>query len=83
MASVRSDVESWRDVESRTQSLEELAEMSIEEDDESLTDSIRDDYDELMTRVQKMEFAVQLSGEYDERPAILFVVMGVLYAILH
>ena len=76
MAGVRSDLESWREVESGSESLEELAEMAIDEDDKSLTDSIRDDYDALAARVRKMEFAVQLSGEYDERPAILSIKQG-------
>ena len=76
MAGVRDDVTSWRDVESDSESLEELAEMAIDEDDKSLTDSIRDDYDALAARVRKMEFAVQLSGEYDERPAILSIKQG-------
>lgn len=76
MAGTRDDVDSWRDVESQSESLEELAGMAIEEKDDSLTDSIRDDYNALETRVRKMEFAVQLSGEYDERPAILSIKQG-------
>lgn len=76
MASARSDLDSWRDVESRTESLEELAEMAIEENDESLADSLRDDNQELLSRIKKMEFAVQLSGEYDEQPAILSIKQG-------
>ena len=76
MAGVRSDLESWREVESGSESLEELIEMAIEEDDDSLTGSIRDDYEALRARVRKMEFAVQLSGEYDERPAILSIKQG-------
>ena len=71
MAGVRDDVESWREVESESESLDELIQIAIEESDESLTDAIRDDYEALTSRVKKMEFAVQLSGEYDERPAIL------------
>jgi|TARA_B100000959_G_scaffold251832_2_gene281502 peptide chain release factor 2 len=76
MAGVRDDVESWREVESGSESLEELAAMAIEEADESLADDIRNDYDALIDRVQKMEFAVQLSGEYDERPAIISLKQG-------
>ena len=76
MAGVRDDVNSWRQVESTSKSLEELIEMAIEESDESLTENIRDDYESLMDRVQKMEFAVQLSGEYDEQPAILSIKQG-------
>ena len=76
MAGVRVDVNSWRQVESTSKSLEELIEMAIEESDGSLTDNIRDDYESLMDRVQKMEFAVQLSGEYDEQPAILSIKQG-------
>ncbi len=76
MAGIRDDVDSWREVESGSESLEELAQMAIEEADDSLTDTIRDDYDALIDRVQKMEFAVQLSGEYDERPAIISLKQG-------
>ena len=76
MSGVRSDLESWREVESQSESLEELIGMAIEEKDDSLTDSIRDDHELLAARVQKMEFAVQLSGEYDERPAILSIKQG-------
>ena len=76
MSGVRSDLESWREVESQSESLEELIGMAIEEKDDSLTGSIRDDHELLAARVQKMEFAVQLSGEYDERPAILSIKQG-------
>jgi peptide chain release factor 2 len=76
MAGVRDDVESWREVESGSESLEELGQMALEESDASLTDSIRDDYGALLNRVKKMEFAVQLSGEYDERPAIISLKQG-------
>ena len=76
MAGVRDDVTSWREAESESESLEELIQMAIEESDQSLTDAIRDDYEALMGRVKKMEFAVQLSGEYDERPAIISLKQG-------
>lgn len=76
MAGVRDDVDSWREVESESESLDELMQMAIEESDESLTDAIRDDYEALMDRVKKMEFAVQLSGEHDERPAIISLKQG-------
>jgi peptide chain release factor 2 len=76
MAGVRDDVDSWREVESESESLDELMQMAIEESDESLADAIRDDYEALMDRVKKMEFAVQLSGEHDERPAIISLKQG-------
>jgi len=48
----------------------------MEEDDEALGAQLRDDLDEYTKSVNALEFELQLSGEYDDRAAILYVKQG-------
>ena len=48
-----------------------MAEMAIEENDESLTDEILEDQKAIMAEEEKMRIEVLLSGEYDKNNAII------------
>lgn len=76
MAALRSDLDAWRSAEAESQSLEELARLAVDEQDDSLLEALQDDCSALGRRVRKMEFDVQLSGEYDERTAIVSIKQG-------
>ncbi|MFW6174803.1 MAG: peptide chain release factor 2 [Chloroflexota bacterium] len=76
MVSLRNDVEAWRSLEEESCSLEELAQLALDEGDEELAESVQGDLERLQKKLREMEFAAQLSGEYDERPAIVSIKAG-------
>ena len=76
LAALSGQVTAWRDVESGVQSLAQLVEMAVEEGDDSLHEECFAEYDRLEKQVGELEFTLQLSGEYDDRAAILAVKQG-------
>ncbi len=76
LSSMKAEYEAWTDVDGSSSNLEELATLAVEESDDSMADQIRDEYERLLARVEELEFNLHLSGEYDERPAILAVKAG-------
>jgi len=75
-ASLRENVETWRGIETRARDLAELLEMAIEEDEASLGESASQDLSAMAAEFEKLEFRLQLSGEYDRRNAILAIHAG-------
>ena len=76
LASLREEVSAWRDAETRAEDLAQLVAMAVEEADDSLHAECAVEYERLSGQVADLEFALQLSGEYDDRPAILAVKQG-------
>ncbi len=76
LASLRDEVSSWRDVETRAGDLAGLVAMAVEEADDSLHAECAVEHERLSGKVAELEFTLQLSGEYDDRPAILAVKQG-------
>ena len=76
VARLRDEVDSWLEVEQGATSLKELAEMAIEESDDSIEASLHEDLSQLKEKFGKLEFAIQLSGEYDERSALIAIKQG-------
>lgn len=76
VSALRDEVDSWLEVEQGAESLKELAEMAIAESDDSIEASLQEDLEQLKAKFAKLEFALQLSGEYDERSAIIALKQG-------
>ena len=76
VAGLRDEVESWLALEVGTESVKELAEMAIEESDDSIEASLQEDLSKLREKFGKLEVALQLSGEYDERSALIALKQG-------
>ena len=76
LSRLKSEVEDWRGLSRRAESLIELLDLAIEERDDSLQESLTDDAAELRAALAGMEFRLILSGRYDERNAILAVHAG-------
>jgi len=76
LASVRGKVETWRGLEARARDTAELLELAIEEGDEATGAAAIDDLAAIEKDLETQEFQLQLSGEYDPRPAILAVHAG-------
>ena len=76
LAQLKEDVETWRDLESKSRSLLELAELALAEGDTSLEEHLSEEVEELSRLLEKQEFQLTLSGPYDQRDAILSVYAG-------
>ena len=76
LAAFRGEIQTWSDLSNNVASTVELFALAVEEDDEALGAQLRDDLDEYTKSVNALEFELQLSGEYDDRAAILYVKQG-------
>ena len=76
LSRLRDEVELWRDLDGQAISLQELLDLSVEEGDDSLLDSFAQETRELRERVDGLEFRLALSGEYDQRDAIVALHAG-------
>ena len=76
LSQLRDEVDMWRGLDGRTASLQELVDLSLEEGDESLLDSFPDETRELEETLGDLEFKLTLSGEYDQRDAIVTLHAG-------
>jgi peptide chain release factor 2 len=76
IASLRERVETWRGLERRAHDQVEFLELALDEDDDSLAEHATEDMAALEGELEKLEFELQLSGEYDHRDAILAIHAG-------
>jgi peptide chain release factor 2 len=76
LSSMKTELEAWQDVDGSSESLVELLTLAIDESDETMAHQLSDEYERLMKKVEQLEFDLQLSGEYDERPGIIAVKAG-------
>jgi peptide chain release factor 2 len=75
-ATLRSRIETWRGLEQRVRDTAELIELAMEESDDSVTAAATADLDDIEKQLTALEFQLQLSGQYDQRNAILAVHAG-------
>ena len=76
LSALRERVDTWRDVERRAREQVELLELALEEDDDSFAESAAEQLAAIDDRLGRLEFELQLSGDYDQRDAILAVHAG-------
>lgn len=76
LAAVRAEVETWTSLSNDVFSSTELLDLAVAEGDEELGVQLASDLDGYTKTVAALEFELQLSGEYDVRPAILYVKQG-------
>jgi peptide chain release factor 2 len=76
LSALRQRVEEWRALEARAQELDELLSLAVEEHENSLVDSFSDEYAGIVRTVKELEFKLVLSGEYDDRNAIVALHAG-------
>lgn len=76
IASLRERVETWRALERRARDLAELLELALDEDDDSVAAQAAEEIAALEAELERLEFELQLSGEYDHRDAILAIHAG-------
>ncbi len=76
LAALRGEVDQWRSLDSRVGSALELVDLSIEENDDSILDTLNDELADLTKSVADLEFTLALSGPHDRRDAILAIHAG-------
>ena len=76
LSALKEQAESWRSLESDAASLEELVDLALEEGDTSLLETVNQELAQLRERLEAMEARLVLSGEYDDRNAILALHAG-------
>lgn len=73
---LRDTVALWNDLERRTQHLLDLVNLAIEEQDDSLTDQLESEADDLLRILGREEIHLTLAGPYDDRAAIVTIQAG-------
>jgi peptide chain release factor 2 len=76
MNALRAEVTTWEDIAARLQDLLGLAQWLEEEPDEEMQVEVAQSVDAIEQEVEKLQFALMLSGEHDERNAILSIHAG-------
>ena len=76
IASLRARIDVWRGIERLAAEQTELLELAVAEEDGSLAADAAGELDAIEARLERLEFELQLSGEYDQRDAILAVHAG-------
>ena len=66
----------WRNLESKVEDLSILVDLSLNEEDRSLETEITDETANIERTLEELEFQLHLSGEYDERAAMLAIHAG-------
>ncbi|MCA9830394.1 MAG: peptide chain release factor 2 [Dehalococcoidia bacterium] len=75
-AALRAHVQQWRSLERRAADTAELVEMAMAEGDDSIEAGATKELDAVEKDLEGLEFQLQLSGEYDNRTAILAIHAG-------
>ncbi len=76
LSAARAHAATWRGLERRARDLTELLTLAIGEGDESIAPAAEQDLAALEKELHGREFELQLSGEYDQRSALLAVHAG-------
>ena len=76
LSRLKSEVEQWRTLESQASSIDELLTLAIQEKDDSLLETFKEETGEMGDKLRELEFGLVLSGEYDQRNAIIALHAG-------
>ena len=73
---LRDKIARYRELKSLWDDLKTLAELAIEEDDESVLDEVKTNYKKLTSDLENMKLETLLSGKYDKNNAIITLHAG-------
>jgi peptide chain release factor 2 len=73
---LREEVTTWEDIAAQLNDLHGLAELLEEEPDEGLQEEVAQSLEAIEKEVEKLQFALMLNGEHDERDAIVSIHAG-------
>ncbi len=73
---LKTKVSDWRSLDEKTASLDEILALAIQEDDDSLTGALAQELAQAQSALAELEFNLTLSGDYDDRNAIVALHAG-------
>jgi peptide chain release factor 2 len=76
LSALKEQTQNWRKLEQRVKDLTELVDISLQEEDLSMEQEVRSEVDRITAEVEKLDFLLLLSGEYDTRNAIVALHAG-------
>lgn len=76
LSRLKEEVDEWTELDRKARSLAELLTLAIDESDESLSESLEQDLGVIQQTLGDFEFKLVLSGEYDQRNAIIALHSG-------
>ncbi len=76
LSDLKQEVELWNDLETRVADLTDLLELADAADDQAIADEIAGEVDEIEQQIDRLEYRLLLSGEYDDHDAILAIHAG-------
>jgi len=76
LSSMKDIVDTWRSLEKKTNELQEMAGLSMEEEEISLQVEIEQETEKLSSKLNELELRLMMSDEYDDRAAILAIHAG-------
>jgi len=76
LARLKQTVEGWCGFEERTRTATELIDLGLESGDENMLAELKADGEALLLEAEEREFDLVLSGEYDDRSALLAIHAG-------
>ncbi len=76
LSALKEETQSWQKLEQKVNELAELVDLSVQEGDVSLEQEIRSEIDQVSSQLDRLDFQLLLSGEYDKTDAILAVHAG-------
>ena len=76
LSNLKTKVSDWRSLDDKTASLDEILALAIQEDDDSLLDTFAQELAQAQSALAELEFNLTLSGDYDDRNAIVALHAG-------
>ncbi|MBS1253715.1 MAG: Peptide chain release factor 2 [Anaerolineales bacterium] len=76
LSDLKEEVAVWDELEARVTDLTDLLELAEAADDQAIADEIAGEVDEIKLQLDRLEYRLLLSGEYDDHDAILAVHAG-------
>lgn len=76
LSELKEQTQSWHELKQKVEDLVELINLSLEEKDASLQQEIHSEIEQIAPYLERLEFQLLLSGEYDKRNAILAIHAG-------
>jgi peptide chain release factor 2 len=76
LSALKEQTQDWRKLEQRVKDLTELVDISLQEEDLSMEQEVRSEVDKITAEVERLDFLLLLSGEYDSRNAIVALHAG-------
>ena len=76
LGGLKREVEEWRELDGKVGDTGELLEIAIEESDDSLAETFAEELAAVADRLGALEFRLALSGQYDQKNAIIAIHAG-------